>query len=160
MGASSAQLIIQADRRLRGHSKLKPRSGVGLTQALGVMPKARAVVTFSLFFASCVALLCAHQVAEMMLKTYSASHIQSFGPRVSAFSLEIVGYMRNSAVICLGTLAISFGFAVLAWLRSATHDTKLGWIAIIGAFNYHVASIFVGAIAVGFFALPKLANGA
>ena len=124
------------------------------------MPTVRAVVTLILFFASCVALLCAHQVAEMMLETYSASHIQSFGPRVPAFSLEIVGYMRNSAYICLGTLVLSLVLAVLAWLRSATHDTRLGWLAIICAFNYHVAFFFVGAIAIGFFALPKLANGA
>ena len=124
------------------------------------MTKVRAIITFILFFTSCGALLGAHNVAEMVLRTYSESHIESFGPRVPAFSFEIVTYMRNSAFICLGTVVVSLGFAALAWFRCATREAKFGWVAILSAFNYHVAFSFVGAIAVGFFALPKLANGA
>ena len=124
------------------------------------MNKARAVVTFILFLASLGSLLGAHSIADLVLRTYSESHIQSFGPRVPAFSVETVAYMRNGAFLCFGTATLSLGLAVLAWFRSATREAGLGWIAILSAFNYYVSFILVSAIAIGFFALPKLANGA
>lgn len=124
------------------------------------MTKVRSVFTGLLFLASCAALLGAHQVAQMVLGTYSAGHIETFGPRVPAFSLQIVSYMLNSLLICGGTLALSLVLAALAWSRAATRESRIGWISVLASLNYHVAFFLVGAIAVGFFALPKLANGA
>ena len=124
------------------------------------MTKLRAVLTAILFIACCVALLGAHNLADVLLRAYSESHIESFGPRIPAFSIEIASYMRNSALLCFGTLGFSLGMATLAWFRSATFEARLGWISILSSINYHVAFFLVGAITIGFFVLPKLANGA
>lgn len=123
------------------------------------MGKLKVAVTALIFISSCIALAATQSVVSMLFKTYTASFPESFGARAPAFTSTALSLMPNSALICLGTLAASILLAALAISRANSQESKLYWVTVVGSLNYHVSVFLLSVALIGFFLLPKLANG-
>ena len=123
------------------------------------MGKFKVVLTAILFIASCILLLGANGIASAVLGSYTPAYPSSLGAHTPAFSLTALTLMQNSAALCFGTLALSSVLALVAIRRSTSLEAKSYWVIVLAIVNYHVSAFLLGAMAVGFFLLPKLANG-
>lgn len=118
----------------------------------------KVVLTTLFYIVSCAVLVAAHTIASGVLASYGSAHLSSFGSHVPAFSATAVSLMHNSAVLCFGALLVSAALALLTLLRAKSREAKLYWVSSLAIVNYYVAVLLLGAVAVGFFLLPKLAN--
>ena len=123
------------------------------------MGKFKVAVTTILFVASCASLLVANGIASAVLDNYTSAYPASFGQNIPAFAASAVSLMQNSALLCLSVLVASVTLAFVAIRRAKSPASRLYWITVLATANYHVAAFLLGAVAVGFFLLPKLANG-
>lgn len=117
-------------------------------------------VVLSAFFylASCAALFAAHVIASGVLASYTSAYPASLGSHAPAFSVTAISLMHNSAMLCFGVLLGSAALALLFLFRAKSREAKLYWVSSLAVVNYHVGVCLLGAVAVGFFLLPKLAN--
>ncbi|WP_408952435.1 hypothetical protein [Lysobacter sp. Hz 25] len=116
------------------------------------------VLTTLFYLASCAVLFAAHTIASGVLASYTSAYPASLGGHAPAFSLTTVWLMQNSALLCFGALLVSAALALLTLLRAKPRESKLYWVSSLAIVNYHVGVFLLGAVAVGFFLLPKLAN--
>jgi hypothetical protein len=123
------------------------------------MGKIKVAVTTVLFVASCALLLAANGIASAVLSNYTPAYPASFGQNIPRFSAVTVSLMQNSAALCFGVPVFSAALAFLAISRAKSSEARLYWVTVLAVVNYHVGAFLLGAVAVGFFLLPKLANG-
>lgn len=116
------------------------------------------VLTTLFYLASCAVLFAAHTIASGVLASYTSAYPASLGGHAPAFSLTTVWLMQNSGLLCFGALLVSAALALLTLLRAKTRESKLYWVSSLAIVNYHVGVFLLGAVAVGFFLLPKLAS--
>lgn len=116
------------------------------------------VLTTLFYLASCAVLFAAHTIASGVLASYTSAYPASLGGHTPAFSLTTVWLMQNSALLCFGALLVSAGLALSTLLRSKPRESKLYWVSSLAIVNYHVGVFLLGAVAVGFFLLPRLAS--
>jgi len=123
------------------------------------MGKIKVVVTALLFAGSCVALATTHGVLTGLLEGYGAAIHQAVDTRASLFTLKALSIVQNSAAICFGSLVASAALAAMAIWRSASREAKLYWVTVLSSANYYISGFLLSTTLVGFFLLPKVANG-
>jgi hypothetical protein len=123
------------------------------------MIKFKAIITALLFVASCVALVAADSAVSAILVGYSASFPTTLGTHVPAFTSTSLAVMSNSASICFGTLVASLVLAFWAMRRVQSRESKLYWITSLSSINFYLSTFVLSTTLIGFFLLPKLANG-
>ncbi|HQX65496.1 MAG: hypothetical protein WAR01_02360 [Dokdonella sp.] len=123
------------------------------------MPKIKVALGLLFYITSCVGLLIAPAYISMPLTAYSADFIASHGPRIPAFSSVALSVMPHAMAICFSVLAASLLLAFLAFRRVKEQDTRLFWIGVLANINFYAVLFLYGIVLIGFFLLPKLANG-
>ena len=123
------------------------------------MPKIKVAIGLLLYITSCMGLLIAPAYISLSLTAYSANFPASHGPRVPAFSSIALTVMPHATAICLSVLAASLLLAFLAFRRVKERDTRLYWIGVLASINFYAVLFLFGMVLIGFFLLPKLANG-
>jgi len=123
------------------------------------MPKFKVVIGLLLYITSCMGLLIAPAYVSMSLAAYSAEFIASHGPRIPAFSSTTLSVMPHATAICFSVLAASLLLAFLAFRRVKEKDTRLYWIGVLSNINFYTVLLLFGMVLIGFFLLPKFANG-
>ncbi|MGO1001140.1 hypothetical protein [Lysobacter sp. CA196] len=118
----------------------------------------KVTLTTLFYLASCAVLFAAHTIASGVLASYSSAYPASLGSHAPAFSVTAVSLMQNSAWLCFGALLMSAALALVTLLRAKSRESKLYWVSSLAIVNYHVGVFLLGAVAVGFFVLPKLAS--
>ncbi|ALN79034.1 hypothetical protein [Lysobacter antibioticus] len=118
----------------------------------------KAILTTLFYIVSCAVLVAAHTIASGVLASYGSAHLSSFGSHVPAFSVSSMTLMHNSALLCFGVLLVSAALALLVLFRAKSREAKLYWVSSLAVVNYYVTVLLLGAVAAGFFWLPKLAN--
>lgn len=118
----------------------------------------KVVLTTLFYIVSGAVLVAAHTIASGVLASYGSAYPSSFGSHAPAFSATAVSLMHNSAELCFGALLVSAALALLTLLRAKSREAKLYWVSSLAIVNYYVTVLLLGAVAVGFFLLPKLAN--
>ena len=149
-------------RRLHrpNHSfKRNATSGVRLIQALDAMPKIKVAIGLLLYLTSCMALLIAPIYIALPLTVYSTAFPASHGPNVPAFSNLALSVMPHAAPICFSVLVASLLLAILTFRQVKERDTRLYWIGVLASVNFYAVLFLFGLVLIGFFLLPKLANG-
>ncbi|NZA27802.1 hypothetical protein H0E84_15595 [Luteimonas sp. SJ-92] len=131
----------------------------GPAQALGAMPKIRVALGLLLYLASCLGLLIAPAYITLPLTAYSADFVASHGPRIPAFSSLALLVMPRAWLICFSVLAASVVLAFLAFRKVEDRDTRLYWIGVLANINFYTVLLMFGMVLIGFFLLPRLANG-
>ncbi|MGJ7901784.1 hypothetical protein [Lysobacter sp. 1R34A] len=117
------------------------------------------VLLATLFYlASCAVVFAVHVVASGVLASYGSAYPASLRSQIPVFSVAAVSLMQNSALLCFGALFVSGALALSALLRAPSRESKLYWVSSLAIVNYHVGIFLLGAVAVGFFWLPKLAS--
>ncbi len=123
------------------------------------MPKIKVAIASILYVTSCIGLLISPSYISLLLTTYSAGFIASHGPRVPAFSSTALSVMPHATPICFSILGASLLLAFLTARRVKERDSKLYWIGVLSAVNFYTVLFLFGMVLIGFFLLPKLANG-
>jgi hypothetical protein len=93
------------------------------------------------------------------LKSYGPDYPLLIGPNVPAYSRLAMSILSQSTLICFGTLALSIILALIGLRRAKTSADKSYWLLLLSNLNYYVAFLLLNMLLVGFFMLPKLANG-
>ena len=124
------------------------------------MIKIKVALTALLYIASCIAIVATHEMVSALVVGYTIDYPASFGALVPAFTSLSLSLISKSALICWGTLVASMTLCTFAIWRSNSRDTKLYWVSILSSLNFYVSTFVVSTILIGFFLLPKLANGA
>jgi hypothetical protein len=119
----------------------------------------KVALSFLLYIASCLGLLISPMYISMALAAYSADFVASHGPRVPAFSASALSLMRHAGPICFSVLVVSLLLAVMAVRRSEDRQAKLYWLGILANINFYTVVFLFGSVLIGFFLLPKVANG-
>ena len=123
------------------------------------MYKIKVILSFLLYTTSCIGLLIAPMYISMALSAYSAEFVTSHGPRVPAFSDTALSLMPHASVIGFSVLGISILAAVLLYRKVDSPDSRLYWLGVLSSINFYTAFFLFGMVLVGFFLLPKVANG-
>ena len=123
------------------------------------MGKLKAIITALIYFGSCAALVSTHAVVSVLQTSHTKEFLEALGGQTRAFTSIALSIIPNTALICFGTLVISALLATVAIRRSNSQESKLYWLTVLGSFNYYVSAFVFGAVLIGFFVLPKLANG-
>ncbi|MDH5829018.1 hypothetical protein QFW80_00565 [Luteimonas sp. M1R5S18] len=123
------------------------------------MPKIKVAIGLLLYVTSCMGLLIAPAYISLPLTAYSADFIASHGPRIPAFSRAALSVMPHATAICFSVLGSSLLLAFLAFRRVEERDTRLYWIGVLANINFYAVLFLFGMVLIGFFLLPKLANG-
>ena len=123
------------------------------------MPKIKVALGLLFYITSCMGLLIAPVYISLPLTAYSAGFVASHGPRIPAFSSLTLSIMPHAAAICFSILAASLLLAFLAFRKVKERDTRLYWIGVLANINFYIVLFLFGMTLVGFFLLPKLANG-
>ena len=119
----------------------------------------KVALTALIYIASCIALVATHEIVSALLVSYTIDYPASLGALVPGFTSLAISLIPKSALICLGTLVASVTICTFAIWRSNSRETKLYWVSVLSSLNYYVSMFLVSTILVGFFLLPKLANG-
>jgi hypothetical protein len=123
------------------------------------MPKIKVAFGLLLYITSCMGLLIAPMYISLPLTAYSADFVASHGPRIPAFSSLALSVMPHAGAICFSVLAASLLLAFLAFRKVQERDTRLYWIGVLANINFYTVLFLFGMVLIGFFLLPKLANG-
>lgn len=119
----------------------------------------KVAVGLLLYCTSCIALLITPRYISLLLTVYSTDFPASHGPHIPAFSKIALSAMPHATAICLSILAVSLLLGFLAFRRVKEQDTRLYWIGVLTGVNLCAALALFGFVLIGFFLLPKLANG-
>jgi hypothetical protein len=123
------------------------------------MGKFKVAVTALLYFGSCIALAATHGAVSAILKSYTAGYPGSLGTHVPAFTSTALSLMPYTAIVCFGTLVVSAALAALVIWRSKSIESKLYWVTVLACISYYISTFLLSTVLIGFFLLPKLANG-
>ena len=123
------------------------------------MRQIKVAIGLLLYITSCMGLLIAPAYISLSLTAYSADFIASHGPRIPAFSSTALSVMPHASAICFYVLASSLLLATLAFRRVKERDARLYWIGVLSNINFYTVLFLFGTVLIGFFLLPKLANG-
>lgn len=126
----------------------------------GAMPKIKFAFGLLLYMTSCAGLLVAPGYVSRLFTVYSADFIAAHGPHVPAFSRTTLSVMSHVTAICFSVFGASLWLAFLAVRRVRERDARLYWISVLSSINFYTVSFLFGIVLIGFFLLPKLANGA
>jgi hypothetical protein len=124
------------------------------------MKALKPLVTGLLLVGSWASLGCAYAAISGVLHAYTAAYPAILGSHVPAFTKTTISVMQSAPAICLGGILLSVLLAGLAMGRAKSGESKLYWITVLGSINYYVAAFLTSTVLIGFFMLPKLANGA
>ena len=123
------------------------------------MHKIKVALSFLLYTTSCIGLLIAPMYISMALSAYSAEFVGSHGPRVPAFSDTALSLMPHASAICFSVLGMSVLSAVVVYRKAGSPESRLYWLGVLSNINFYAAFFLFGMVLVGFFLLPKVANG-
>lgn len=124
------------------------------------MNKLKTILAALLYLGSLATLLTTAVGISQVLAAYGLDHPATLGRWVPAFTQSSLGMLIHSAWLCGATAAISTLLMLIALRKAATRESKLYWIAILAAINYHVAAGLYATLVIGYFLLPKLSNTA
>ncbi len=123
------------------------------------MGKIKVAVSALLFVGSCGSLLATHGVISALLQSYASAPGVTPTGHVPAFTSLALSLMPQSALLCFGALLLSLALLGLTVLRAQTRESKLYWATVLSSINYYFSGFLLGVVLVGYFMLPKLANG-
>jgi hypothetical protein len=123
------------------------------------MQKFKVALSILLYITSCVSLLIAPQYITLALTTYSADFVASHGTRIPAFSAMTLSVMPHAEVICFVVLIASLLLAAMTFRRPSIREARLYWLGVLANINFYTVLFLFGMVLVGFFLLPKVANG-
>ena len=123
------------------------------------MGKLKAAVTALLYFGSCIALFATHAAVSALLTSYTDSYPASLGAQTPAFTSLALSLMVSTAPVCFGAVAVSALLAAMAIRGPNPRESKLYWVTVLGSVNYYLCTFLLSTVLIGFFLLPKLANG-
>lgn len=119
------------------------------------MDRAKNFIAAFLFVASGVALMSVASALSAVMEVYRLPDAESLSPNAFGFSRIGLVLASNATVICIGTLLATLAGVLAA--RKMAQD-KLFLVVVLALINYHVSAFLLGAVLLGLFVLPQLAN--